>query len=114
MGERPEPMQLVQPLRHRLVALLRGGLALSAIGDQAYNVAFAWIATEAFGGNAGFLVAVGPLASLVTLAFAGLLAALVAAPALLTVVPLAEVIELCGVAILGIGVVGLGRFGVAS
>ncbi len=64
-------MLLLRPLRHRPVALLWGGLALSAIGDQAYNVAFAWIATEAFGAQAGFLVALGPLASLVTLAFAG-------------------------------------------
>ena len=53
------------------MALLWGGLALSAVGDQAYNVAFAWIATEAFGAGAAFLVALGPLASLVTLAFAG-------------------------------------------
>lgn len=67
-------MRLLQPLRHRAMALLWGGLALSAVGDQAYNVAFAWIATEAFGAGAGFLVALGPLAGLLTLAFGGRLA----------------------------------------
>ena len=67
-------MRLLQPLRHRPMALLWGGLALSAIGDQAYNVAFAWIATEAFGAGAGFLVALGPLAGLATLTFGGRLA----------------------------------------
>ena len=48
-----------------------GGLAFSAIGDQAYNVAFAWIATEAFGAAAGYLVALGPLVLLATLVFGG-------------------------------------------
>ncbi len=67
-------MRLLQPLRHRAMALLWGGLALSAVGDQAYNVAFAWIATEAFGAGAGFLVALGPLAGLLTLAFGGRIA----------------------------------------
>lgn len=51
--------------------MLWGGLALSAIGDQAYNVAFAWIATEAFGTWAGFLAAVGPLAQLAMLVLGG-------------------------------------------
>ena len=64
-------MRLLQPLRHRSFGLLWGGLALSAIGDQAYNVAFAWIATEAFGTRAGFLAAVGPLAQLAMLALGG-------------------------------------------
>lgn len=67
-------MRLLRPLRHRAMALLWGGLALSAVGDQAYNVAFAWIATEAFGAGAGFLVALGPLAGLMTLAFGGRIA----------------------------------------
>ncbi|MGI4942508.1 MAG: MFS transporter [Janthinobacterium lividum] len=67
-------MRLLRPLRHRAMELLWGGLALSAVGDQAYNVAFAWIATEAFGAGAGFLVALGPLAGLLTLAFGGRIA----------------------------------------
>jgi len=41
----------------------------------------------------------------------GLLAALLLAPALLAVLPLAGVMAVCGVAILGCGVVGLRRFG---
>ena len=64
-------MLLLQPLRQRAMALLWGGLALSAIGDQAYNVAFAWIATEAFGTRAGLLAAVGPLAQLAMLVLGG-------------------------------------------
>lgn len=56
-------MRLIPPLRHRAVALLWGGLAFSAVGDRAYDVAFAWIAAEVFGANAGFLVALGPLAT---------------------------------------------------
>ena len=71
-------MRLLRPLRHRPMALLWGGLALSAVGDQAYNVAFAWIATEAFGAGAGFLVALGPLAGVATLVFGGRLADAVA------------------------------------
>ena len=67
-------MRLIQPLRHRAVALLWGGLAFSAVGDQAYNVAFAWIAAEAFGANAGFLVALGPLVLLLTLMLGGRMA----------------------------------------
>ncbi len=67
-------MLLLRPLRQRTMALLWGGLALSAVGDQAYNVAFAWIATEAFGAGAGFLVALGPMAGLLTLAFGGRIA----------------------------------------
>lgn len=64
-------MRLLQPLRHPLLGLLWGGLALSALGDQAYNVAFAWVAAEAFGTHAGFLVAVGPLAQLGMLVLGG-------------------------------------------
>ena len=56
------------------MALLWGGLALSSVGDQAYAVAFTWIAVEAFGAAAGWLAAVGPLAVLLTLAFGGRLA----------------------------------------
>ncbi len=65
---------LVRPLRQPAMALLWGGLALSAVGDQAYAVAFTWIAVEAFGAAAGWLAAVGPLVVLLTLAFGGRLA----------------------------------------
>ena len=65
---------LVRPLRRPAMALLWGGLALSSVGDQAYAVAFTWIAVDAFGPAAGWLAAVGPLAVLLTLAFGGRLA----------------------------------------
>jgi len=65
---------LVRPLRQPSLALLWGGLALSSVGDQAYAVAFTWIAVEAFGPAAGWIVAVGPLVVLLTLVFGGRLA----------------------------------------
>ncbi len=65
---------LLRPLRQPTVALLWSGLALSSVGDQAYAVAFTWIAVEAFGAAAGWLAAVGPLVVLLTLVFAGRLA----------------------------------------
>ncbi len=61
-------------LRQRPMALLWGGLALSSIGDQAYGVAFTWIAVEAFGPAAGWLVALGPLALVLTVMFGGRIA----------------------------------------
>jgi MFS family permease len=67
-------MLLLRPLRQRPMVLLWGGLALSAIGDQAYAVAFAWIVVEAFGAAAGWLVALGPLVLLATVLFGGRLA----------------------------------------
>lgn len=65
---------LLRPLRQPRMALLWSGLALSSVGDQAYAVAFTWIAVEAFGAAAGWLVAAGPLAVLLTLLFGGRLA----------------------------------------
>jgi len=65
---------LVRPLRQPSMALLWGGLALSSVGDQAYAVAFTWIAVDAFGSAAGWIVAVGPLVVLLTLVFGGRLA----------------------------------------
>ena len=50
-------MRLLRPLRQRAIALLWGGLATSAIGDQLYNVAITWIAVEALGAAAGYLSA---------------------------------------------------------
>ncbi len=67
-------MLLLRPLRQTSVALLWGGLALSSIGDQAYGVAFTWIAVEAFGPAAGWLVALGPLALVLTVMFGGRIA----------------------------------------
>src|SRR5271166_1615913 len=50
-------MRLLRPLRQRGIALLWGGLATSAIGDQLYTVAITWIAVETLGGAAGYLSA---------------------------------------------------------
>lgn len=49
--------RLLTPLRHRAVALLWGGLATSAVGDQLYMVALAWIGVSVFGARAGYLTA---------------------------------------------------------
>jgi DHA3 family macrolide efflux protein-like MFS transporter len=48
-------MRILQPLRGRAMALLWGGLSLSAIGDQLYAVALTWIAVGVLGANAGYL-----------------------------------------------------------
>ena len=64
-------MRLLRPLRHRPVALLWGGLALSAIGDQLYNVALIWIAVGALGAAAAYVTALQAACMLVTTLFAG-------------------------------------------
>ena len=48
------------------MALLWGGLSLSAIGDQLYAVALTWIAVGVFGSNAGYLSALQALIVLMT------------------------------------------------
>jgi hypothetical protein len=50
-------MRLLRPLRTREVALLWGGLSLSAVGDQLYAVALSWIAVSVFGAAGGYLTA---------------------------------------------------------
>ena len=50
-------MRILQPLRSVPVALLWGGLSLSALGDQLYAVALTWIAVQVVGSNAGYLSA---------------------------------------------------------
>ena len=42
-------------LRTREMALLWGGLSLSAVGDQLYSVTLSWIAVAVFGPAAGYL-----------------------------------------------------------
>ena len=64
-------MRLLRPLRHRPMALLWSGLALSATGDQLYVVALAWVAVRAFGANAGYLSALQALAVVVAALFGG-------------------------------------------
>ena len=50
-------MRLLRPLRDVPIALLWGGLATSAVGDQLYAVALSWIAVAVFGAAAGYLTA---------------------------------------------------------
>ena len=64
-------MRILRPLARRPVALLWGGLAMSAIGDQVYIVAIAWIGVLAFGPRAGWLNALGSACALVTVLFSG-------------------------------------------
>ena len=54
------------PLRHRAIVLLWGGLATSAVGDQLYAVALAWIGVSVFGAKAGYLSALSSLCLLLT------------------------------------------------
>jgi len=46
---------ILRPLRDPALAALWGGLATSAVGDQLFIVALAWIAVGAFGSAAGYL-----------------------------------------------------------
>jgi MFS transporter, DHA3 family, macrolide efflux protein len=50
-------MRILRPLRGVPVALLWGGMSLSALGDQLYAVALTWIAVGVLGSNAGYLTA---------------------------------------------------------
>jgi MFS transporter, DHA3 family, macrolide efflux protein len=50
-------LRIFVPLRSVPIALLWGGLSLSAIGDQLYTVALTWIAVSVLGSNAGYLAA---------------------------------------------------------
>ncbi|HJS84372.1 MAG TPA: MFS transporter [Acetobacteraceae bacterium] len=70
-------MRLLVPLRDPSVALLWGGLSLSAIGDQLYMVAIVWIAVGLLGAWAGYLPALGAAMVLATALFAGCWADLV-------------------------------------
>jgi hypothetical protein len=62
---------LLRPLRRRTVALLWGGLSLSAVGDQLFNVVLGWLAVESFGERAGLVPAVQAGVLLVTALLAG-------------------------------------------
>jgi DHA3 family macrolide efflux protein-like MFS transporter len=63
-------VRIFHPLRSAPVALLWGGLSLSALGDQLYAVALSWIAVQVVGSNAGYLSALQ--ASVVLLAVLGI------------------------------------------
>ena len=64
-------MRILAPLRDPPLALLWGGLSLSAVGDQLYAVALTWIAVGVFGAAAGYLSALGAACVLVTALLAG-------------------------------------------
>jgi hypothetical protein len=64
-------VRLVRPLRQPAFALLWAGLAFSALGDQVYVVALAWLAVQAFGANAGLLSALTAACALTAALFAG-------------------------------------------
>ncbi len=50
-------MLMLKALRTRSIALLWGGQALSAIGDEIYRVALIWLAVGLIGADAGYLAA---------------------------------------------------------
>jgi len=54
-------------LRDRRIAMLCAGLALSAVGDQLYQVAVSWVAVNALGSSAGYLSALQAATFLVVL-----------------------------------------------
>ncbi len=64
-------MRILAPLRDPPLALLWGGLSLSAVGDQLYAVALTWIAVGALGAAAGYLAALGAACVLGTALLAG-------------------------------------------
>jgi MFS family permease len=64
-------LRILAPLRYRAVALLWSGLATSAVGDQLYAVALAWIGVSVFGAHAGYLSALSSGCLLVTALFVG-------------------------------------------
>ncbi|WP_248798872.1 MFS transporter [Pseudomonas sp. MWU13-2105] len=57
-------MKLFRPLLQRPVALLWGGLALSAIGDELFAIAVAWMAVQVAGSDASWLGALRGAAAL--------------------------------------------------
>jgi MFS family permease len=63
--------RLLAPLRRGPIALLWGGLALSAIGDQLYTVALTWVAVGVFGAAAGYLTALSAVVVLAVALLAG-------------------------------------------
>jgi DHA3 family macrolide efflux protein-like MFS transporter len=59
-------MRLLRPLRDAPIALLWGGLATSAVGDQLYAVVLSWIAVAVFSAAAGYLTALQAVIVLLT------------------------------------------------
>ena len=62
---------LLRPLRDPALALLWGGLAASAVGDQLFAVVLAWIAVGVLGTAAGYLTAMQAAVVLTTALLGG-------------------------------------------
>jgi len=62
---------ILRPLRDPALAALWAGLATSAVGDQLFTVALAWIAVGAFGTAAGYLTALQAATVLAATLFGG-------------------------------------------
>jgi flavin reductase (DIM6/NTAB) family NADH-FMN oxidoreductase RutF/MFS family permease len=62
---------ILRPLRDPALAALWGGLATSAVGEQLFSVALAWIAVGAFGPAAGYLTALQAATVLATALLGG-------------------------------------------
>ncbi len=70
----PITLPILRPLSFRPLALLWGGLALSSVGDQLFNVVLGWVAASSFGTRAGLLPAIQAAVMLVTALFIGRIA----------------------------------------
>jgi len=64
-------MQILKPLAHAPIVRLWSGLTLSALGDQAHNMALIWLAVQLAGADAGFVSAAECAAVLAAALFAG-------------------------------------------
>jgi len=64
-------MQILAPLAHPPIARLWMGQTLSALGDQAHNMALIWLAVQLAGADAGFVSAAECAAVLAAALFAG-------------------------------------------
>lgn len=65
------PPALLRPLRDPALALLWGGLATSAVGDQLFAVVLAWVAVGVLGTAAGYLTALQAACVLATALLGG-------------------------------------------
>ena len=65
-------MSILRPLANRRIAIVWGGVVISAAGDEFYNVAVIWLAIGLLGAGAGYLVACQCVAVLLAGLFAGI------------------------------------------
>jgi MFS family permease len=86
---------VLRPLRRPALALMWGGLATSALGDQLFLVALTWVAVQVLGRDAGYLTAVQPATALAVALLAGHWADRVAHRALMIAADLGRAAVLC-------------------